>query len=258
MPFRMTTFVLVPGALHGGWCWKKVVPLLRAAGHVVHTPTLTGLGERAHLLNRGIDLQTHIQDIVNLLEFEDLKEVILVGHSYASMVIEGVAEKVPQRISHIVNLDGPIPSDGRSLIEKSNEHHTTFGGSLRQIVQDEGEGWLIPPSERFRMLVYPEKNALFGVTDDEDQRWMRPRLTPHPMATFEQRLHLEKPEAVKLPRTYIWCNILDGKKITERPILPSKWDLIEIETGHDAMISAPLELSKIFMNLSVTSGYSHT
>src|ERR687889_2155513 len=110
----MTTFVLVHGSCHGGWCWKKVTPLLRKYGHDVYFPTLTGLGERDHLLSKDIDLYTHIHDITQVLEYEDLNEVILVGHSYGGLVIGGVAEVIPERIKHLVYLNAYIPQDNKS------------------------------------------------------------------------------------------------------------------------------------------------
>src|SRR5215211_1043953 len=113
----MATFVLVAGAWHGGWCWRKVTPLLRAAGHEVFAPTLTGLGERSHLAHPDVGLTTHIQDIVNLLEYEDLNDVVLVGHSYSGMVITGVAEQVPGRLAHLVYLDAFVPENGQALVD---------------------------------------------------------------------------------------------------------------------------------------------
>lgn len=109
----MADFVLIHGMWHGGWCWKKITPLLRAAGHEVHIVTLTGVGERAHLHYPDIDMNTHIQDVVSVLEYEDLNNVILVGHSLAGFMAPAVAERVPERIAHIVNLDGIIPIDGK-------------------------------------------------------------------------------------------------------------------------------------------------
>src|SRR5437660_801825 len=110
----MATFVLVHGAWHGGWCWRKLMPLLRSAGHAVWTPTLTGLGERAHLGNPDVGLSTHVQDVVNVLEYEDLSNVVLVGHSYGGMVITGVAHQMPGRLAHLVYLDAFVPKDGQS------------------------------------------------------------------------------------------------------------------------------------------------
>jgi len=111
----MATYVLVHGGAHGGWCYGKVTPLLRDAGHQAYAPTLTGVGERSHLLHRGVDLDLHITDIVNLLHYEDLREVILVGHSYGGMVITGVADRAAERIRHLVYLDAALPEDGESL-----------------------------------------------------------------------------------------------------------------------------------------------
>src|SRR3954453_17747595 len=114
---KSATFVLVHGAWHGGWCWQRVTPLLRAAGHEVFTPTLTGMGERSHLIHPLISLSTHIQDITAVLEYEDLHNVILIGHSYAGMVITGVAAIAETRLAHLVYLDAFLPENGMSLID---------------------------------------------------------------------------------------------------------------------------------------------
>ena len=138
----MATFVLVHGAWHGGWCWKRVTPLLRAAGHEVYAPTLTGLGERAHLLSRDVNLDTHIHDVVNLLDCEELTDVVLVGHSYAGIVIAGVATQRPGRVAHLVYLDAFVVRDGQSL----EDLHTPEAVAGRQArVLAEGEGWRLPP-----------------------------------------------------------------------------------------------------------------
>src|ERR671910_3846047 len=113
----MATYVLVGGAWLGGWCWKPIARRLRDQGHDAYPLTLTGLGERAHLASPEVDLETHITDVVNLIEFEDLRDVVLLGHSYANLVVTGVADRVPERISRVVYLDaGPFPSD-RAFIE---------------------------------------------------------------------------------------------------------------------------------------------
>lgn len=113
----MATFVLVHGSSHGGWCWKKIIPLLRKYGHEVFAPTLTGLGERSHLVSKDIGLDTHILDILQVLIYEDLDNVILVGHSYGGLVVGGVAEKVPDRIKRLVYLDAYIPQDNKSAFD---------------------------------------------------------------------------------------------------------------------------------------------
>ncbi len=113
----MATYVLVHGGGHGGWCYQRVARLLRAPGHEVYTPTLTGLGEREHLLSPDIDLDTHITDVVKVMQFEDLHDVILVGHSYGGMVITGIADRATDRVGHIVYLDAANPENGQSLVD---------------------------------------------------------------------------------------------------------------------------------------------
>src|SRR5215213_2484482 len=123
----MSTFVLVHGSMHGGWCWKRVAPLLRAAGHDVHTPILTGPGERVHLAHSGIDLDTHIRDVLGVLEFEDLHDVVLLGHSYGTMVITGVADRAPERIAHLVYLDGVMAGEGQAALDFSHRSGVPHG-----------------------------------------------------------------------------------------------------------------------------------
>src|ERR687885_315704 len=116
----MATYVLVHGGWHGGWCWRKVVPLLRRHGHEVYTPTLTGLGERSHLAHPLVDLETHVTDVVNVLFYEDLREVILLGHSNGGTLITAVAERVPERLAHLVYLDAFVPEDGQASVHLAN------------------------------------------------------------------------------------------------------------------------------------------
>jgi pimeloyl-ACP methyl ester carboxylesterase len=133
----MATFVLVHGSLHGGWCWKRVVPRLRSAGHDVFTPTLSGLGERVHLVHPGIDLDTHIQDVLGVLEYEDLHDVVLVGHSYGTMVITGAADRLPGRIAHLVYLDGVMACDGKAALDFFPEG---VRAAWRALVDADGDG----------------------------------------------------------------------------------------------------------------------
>src|SRR5581483_10887922 len=161
----MATYALVHGAWHGGWCWQRVTPLLRAAGHEVFTPTLTGLGERSHLANPAIDLNTHIHDIVNVLEYEHLQKVILVGHSYGGMVITGVSNEVPDRLAHLVYLDAFVPQDGQALIDV-----TTPQRREAILQQARANGGLLPP---FSV-------AQYGVFAGADVRWVESKLVPQP------------------------------------------------------------------------------
>jgi pimeloyl-ACP methyl ester carboxylesterase len=133
----MANYILVHGGWHGGWCWDKVVPLLQAADHHVYTPTLSGLGEQAALLTPEIGLNTHIQDIVNVIETKDLQHVILVGHSYSGMVITGAADCVPARIAHLVYLDAVVPHDGQSLVDIA-----PFIGTMLRRDANKNGGWL--------------------------------------------------------------------------------------------------------------------
>ena len=245
----MTVYVLVHGAWHGGWCWRKIVTLLRSKGNEVYAPTLTGLGERAHLLRPDIDLHTHILDIVNLLEYGNLKEVVLVGHSYAGMVISEVAERVSKRLKHLVYLDAFIPNDGESI----SDLHPAFVAKLRQIALEKGNGWLVPFPEK---VINPRGGPLYGITDVHELSWLKNRLRPHPLACFEQRVHLENPEALKLPKSYIWCSVRQGIRAENwgffreaKKAKESNWTLYEIATDHDAMITNPKELSNILLSI---------
>ena len=145
----MATFVLVHGAWHGGWCWKKVAPLLRSAGHEVYTPTLTGLGERDHLLTRDIGLDTHIQDIVNVLEYEELTQVVLVGHSYGGMVVTGVAERAHERLRQLVYLDAATPlGTERSLRALYQRYTPARWAAFEAQIQGPGLSWTYRPRSR--------------------------------------------------------------------------------------------------------------
>jgi pimeloyl-ACP methyl ester carboxylesterase len=137
----MATFVLVHPAWFGGWCWKKVATILRARGNEVFAPTLTGLGERAHLANREVGLGTHIDDVASVLKFEDIRDAILVGNSSGGMVITGVADRMPERIAHVVYLDAFVPEDGQSLFDIVPSERSQ---PMHELVQKEGDGWLAP------------------------------------------------------------------------------------------------------------------
>ncbi len=241
----MASFVLVHGNWHGGWCWKKLVPLLKTAGHEVFTPTLTGLGERSHMVNRDINLDTHINDVVNLMQFEDLKDVILVGHSYAGMVIAGAADVSSSRIRHLVYLDAVTPGDDQSCYDCLPQ----VVGKLRRIADTIGDGWLI---------IYQPELGTFGVSDPDDQKWLVERLRPQPLATNLQKVRFRNQFAMALPKSFIWCSGRDQSgrtKIREDwPCLPASfptgWGFYEIRTGHDAMVTAPGELAKTLVDIA--------
>jgi pimeloyl-ACP methyl ester carboxylesterase len=228
------TYVLVHGAWHGGWCWAKVARLLRDAAQDVYTPTLTGLGERAHLARPEIDLETHIQDVVAVLESEELRQVTLVGHSYGGMVISGVAARAAARISHLVYLDAFVPEAGKSLLD----YLGPLAAVMREAAAAQGEGWKIPslPPERF------------GVSSQRDSEWLTKHVRPQPLKTFEQPLPASGGD--KLKRTYIYCSkpaTGTFDQFAERLRDDRKWTFHDVKTGHDAMVTAPGEIAKILM-----------
>ena len=235
----MAIHVLVHGAWHGGWCWRKVTPLLRAAGHEVYTPTLTGLGDRLHLAGPHIDLDMHIRDIVSLLEYEDLHDVVLTGHSYGGMVITGVAEHAAERLAHLVYLDAFVPRDGEALLGHLPEERRT---GMIEGAQAQGDGWRVPAPLLGR----------FGVEGADDLRWAEPRIVSQPLKTFTQPISLPERRAEKLPRSYVWCRGYTAGSFVpfaERARTSSAWRYHELETGHDAMITAPGDVARLLLEL---------
>ena len=233
----MASFVLVHGAWHGGWCWVRVARLLRDAAHEVYTPTLTGLGERAHLASAEVDLETHVHDVVGLLEAEELRNVILVGHSYAGLVISGVAAHAANRLSHLVYLDAFVPESGRALLDYLGPR----AEAVRESARTAGDGWRIPPFP-------PER---FGVTSQRDRDWLLRRLVPQPLKSFEQPLSAVGGE--KLKRAYVYCSspaMGAFDQFAERLREDRKWLYHEIKTGHDAMVTAPGEVAKFLLGLA--------
>jgi pimeloyl-ACP methyl ester carboxylesterase len=243
----MATYVLIHGAWHGGWCWKKLTPLLRGAGHEVFTPTLTGLGERAHLASPEVDLSTHIQDVVAVLEYEDLRDVILVGHSYGGMVITGTADQVPERLAHLVYLDAYVPSDGQAMVDLSSVPNARERWASR--VHAEGAGWGLPS---LRAGTWDDfVRDVYGVTDEDERRWMVERLGPHPFKAMTQPVQLSNPVAADLPRTYIRCleyenAAFDRYALAARAAAPL-WNYRSLPTSHDAMVTMPEGLAELLL-----------
>jgi pimeloyl-ACP methyl ester carboxylesterase len=226
----MATYVLVHGGGHGGWCYRPTTRLLQAAGHTVYGPSLTGCGDRKHLLGPGIDLDTHIEDVVSLLFYEDLRDVILVGHSYGGMVVTGVADRAADRVARLVYLDAANPVDGQSLVDVAGPIILATRADLRVI---NGVECVLHPA--------PEAPLFFGVTDPDDAAWMAERLTSHPWACFEQPLRLTDETALaKMPKYQIVCT---STLATRDPALMEEYRsagrLWDIDTGHDLMITEP-------------------
>ena len=234
----MADFVLVHGGWIGAWCWARVRPLLLAAGHHVFTPTLTGLGQRAHLLNPDVDLSTHIQDVVAVIESEELQRVVLVGQSYAGMVITGVADRLPECLSQLVYLDAFVPSDGQSLADLVGPQ---MMASLKEAAKSVGDGWRVPP--------LPPQAC--GVSEAQDVRWMARRMGFHPLKTMLEPLHLTKQNCA-VPKSFIYCNnpamgFFEG--FVEKAEVEN-WNLYKLATGHTAMVTAPAELTRILLTIA--------
>ena len=221
------TFVLLHGAWHGGWCWVRVAERLRARGHRVTTPTLTGLGERAHLMSPDIDLALMTTDLVNHLHWEDLSDVILVGHSFAGHAITGAADQVPERIARLVYLDAMVPESGRAHFDDLPDEIAAERHRLAEV----SSGGLSIPAPRA---------AAFGVTDPADAAWVESRLTPHPLRSFTTAQTFRGAPGNGLPAEYILCNdpvygALEGARSRARAL---GWPVIELAAGHDAMVTA--------------------
>ncbi len=226
------SIMLVHGAWHGGWCWQRVVPLLAAAGHTVLTPTLTGLGERAHLARPDIDLELHARDLQAVLEMEDLQDVTLVGHSYAGFIISLVAERVRPRLRRLVYLDAFVPEDGKSVLDYVQPPER------RRALQESGQatGWAAPVPL-----------AALGVTSAADLAWAQPRIVPQPFGTFAQAVRLARPAGQGLARSFIACvQPASGSfgQFADKARAEPGWDVHELATGHDAMITAPVMLAE--------------
>jgi pimeloyl-ACP methyl ester carboxylesterase len=236
----MSDFVLVHGAWHGAWCWRRIVAPLWAAGHRAFAVTLTGSGELVHLLAPTISLQTHIADVANVIEAEELHGAILVGHSYAGMVITGVADRLAARLGHLVYLDAVVPQPGESW---SSGHSDETRNQRRKAIADTGA---IPPPDP----------AVFGLAG-ADHAWVARRQTPHPGGVYDEVLHFDAARIAALPRTFIDCTApalatiaISRMRVRSEP----GWRVVEIATGHDAMVSSPPALLDVLLQLGRSRG----
>jgi pimeloyl-ACP methyl ester carboxylesterase len=229
----VSTFVLVHGAWHGAWCWQRVVPLLQDAGHRVTTPTLTGLGERRHLASGAVNLDTHVEDVLNHLAFEGLDDVVLVAHSYAGFVAHGVADRNAGAIRRLILLDAFIPRDGETMAEHVGER-----GDQYRAAASEDPDWLAPA---------PPISVL-GV-GGEAAAWAEPRLTAQPVHTYLQPLAVGGGIDRIADKLYISCTSPALATLVEsrRRIAEAGWPTVEIACGHDAMIAAPADLASILL-----------
>ncbi len=239
----MSTYLLVHGAWHSGRCWERVVPLLASAGHRVLTPSLTGYGDKMHLLGPDVGLNTHVDDIVRLVTEEDLTEVVLVGHSYAGLVISSAANQVPDRIARLVYLDAMVPADGESATDAQPAAQALIDLAVKSV-----SGWRIPPLPEM-----PPPFGLFGVTDQADVAWLRTILSDQPVGCLQQRVRLDNPAVTTIPVTHIHCTV-KPEGIPRRPVPAIQpngdpADVWELPTGHDCMITMPVELTELLLKL---------
>jgi pimeloyl-ACP methyl ester carboxylesterase len=231
----MATFVLVHGGWGGGWEWRAVARLLTAHGHEAFTPTLTGLGERRHLGGPQVDLDTHIEDVVAVIEAEDLHSVTLCGQSYGGMVIGSVADRLAERIAQLVYIDAFVPRDGESTLDLVPP---TFAQRIRNLALDEGGGWQVP-------LPFDAGDVAEALPGEPGSRYAS-RLGPQPIGTFAGAARLTG-AADPLPHTYIRCTGHDA--FEETVFAPSLrrasdlgWRILELEAPHDAQVLAPERL----------------
>ncbi|MFT4119173.1 alpha/beta fold hydrolase [Bradyrhizobium sp.] len=231
-------FVLIHGANHGGWCYDRVAAILRSQGNQVFAPTLAGLAERASMDARRINLTTHIDEIVALFEREDLRDVILCGHSYGGMVISGVADRIPDRIGNLVFLDAVVPESGKSMND-----YVFPGWRLLPIMISV---WLFGRGCRLT----PPPPAWFFKVNKADQAMVNRRLTSQPYATLTEKIRIGN-NGDRIPtHTYIYATNWGNPQITKQYELAKQregWTVFEVESGHDIMIDAPKELANLLL-----------
>jgi len=220
----MATFVLIPGGWHGGWYYQPLAEALRARGHRAFPVTLTGLGDRRHLLNASVNLDTHIEDVVRVLEDEQLSDVVLLGHSYGGMVLAGAIDRAADRIRAAVYSDTYVPENGQSCFELTSDF-------FRQMFLDgaKGDGFSVPP------------------TPGGD-----PRRTPHPLASFLQRIKIANTPP-RIPRGYLYLSGWPNSPFTalyERLRQDPEWQTFSLPVGHNVMREAFDELLEIMLQFA--------
>lgn len=242
----MTNFVLVHGAWHGGWCWRHVVRALIAAGHRAHAVTLTGVGERMHLMSPAITLETHITDVADAIEAEEMDQVVLAVHSYAGMIGTAIADRLPKRLRHLVYVDAVIPAPGESW----SSTHAVATREARLAAAAASPEFTIPPPDP----------AIYGLAG-EDHAWVQRRQTPHPGHTYAASLDFDPRRVAAVPRTFVSCvrpALATIDAIRPRVSDPQFWNgawqagagarVVELQTGHDPMVNAPADLTRILLD----------
>jgi pimeloyl-ACP methyl ester carboxylesterase len=228
------TFLVCHGAWSAGWAWKKMHPLMAAVGHGLVTPTYTGVGERDHLANPSIDLETHIQDVLNVIRYEDLRDIVLIGHSYGGMVATGVADRARERIAQLIYLDAFVPKDGQSLLDLNEP--------ARQRLQElaKAGGWQVPP------------NPTPPDTSEADVAWLTERRVPQPIKCFEMPLKLRGGE-LTLPRSYIYAIRATPadtfRPFAERAKSEPGWRYYQLDASHSPNVTAPEALMALLQRI---------
>lgn len=239
---RPITFLVAHGAWSGGWSWRKMRPLMAAAGHRLITPTYTGIGEREHLASPDIDLETHIQDVLGVIKYEGLRDLVLIGHSYGGMVATGVVDRVPELVSKLIYLDAFVPRDGQALVDLLPPGSADRMRAAAKTV----DGWRVPP------------NPSPPDTPPEDLAWIGPLRIPQPIRTFETPLRLRNGEP-RVPRAYIYCKRTTPED-TFRPFAERArregWDVREIDASHSPHITAPDALFELLVSIATAPAES--
>jgi pimeloyl-ACP methyl ester carboxylesterase len=234
---RGATFLVAHGAWSAGWAWKKMHPLMSAAGYRLITPTYTGLGEREHLASPANDLETHIQDVLAVIKYEDLRDVVLIGHSYGGMVATGVVDRAGDRVAQLIYLDAFVPRNGQALLD-------LLPPAARKGMQESvkaGDGWRVPP------------NPTPPDTSEADAKWIAERRLPQSFKTFEMPLRLRGPETT-LPRSYIYCQRIGPvdvfRPFAERAKSEPGWRHYEIDASHSPHVTAPETLAALLQAIA--------
>lgn len=233
------TYVLVHGAYGGGWIWRDVADGLRKQGHRVWTPTQTGLGERAHLMSRQITVDTHIDDVASVIETDELRDIILVGHSYGGMAVTGVADRMTDRIRHVVYLDALLPENGDTAFTVLP---AGLADSRRKVAREQGGGVALP---------VPGADA-FPIPDGPAKEWFMRRLRPHPIGTYESVVRLGKPAGAGLPVTYIsYTNpaLASIEPSRQRARAKTGWRFMELAVPHDVEVPMPEKVVELLAGM---------
>jgi len=230
------TFVLVHGAWHGGWCWRRVSDLLEKKGHKVFSPTMTGLGSCSHLLSKDVNLTTHITDIANFIKWENLTDVVLVGHSYGGYIVSGVAEQLGDKIGSIVFLDAFVPENGESL-----------GGTASQPVKDA----IAAALGRGEHSLKPVPASVFRV-NEKDRAWVDAKCTPQPIGTMTEGIKLTGARDRIARKSYIRAKgypSVPFDAMLAKYKSNTAWKTFEMTAGHDAMVDQPQELTELLQQV---------